>query len=268
MKKLCLKREEIYRGNLILVNREHRYVERRQESDSFGGDAVRKEQRLVSVGGGQQSVLLENTAARQLNLLMSEINGWAEIVPVSGWRSFREQQEIWDGSLKENGQKFTETYVAVPGHSEHQTGLAIDLGFKQEEIDFIRPEFPDAGICRIFREKAAGYGFIERYPAEKETITKIGHEPWHFRYVGVPHAAIMKEWGFTLEEYIPFIRHFGFGMNPYTFREGTEIVMVSYIRAVGEVTEAEISESSVYSLSGDNIDGFILTERRQINEKT
>ncbi|MFQ9411875.1 MAG: D-alanyl-D-alanine carboxypeptidase family protein [Evtepia gabavorous] len=59
---------------------------------------------------------------------MAAIGGWKEIVPVSGWRALEEQQAIWEDSLAENGLPFTQTYVAYPGHSEHQTGLAIDLG--------------------------------------------------------------------------------------------------------------------------------------------
>lgn len=72
------------------------------------------------------------------------------------------------------------------GCSEHETGLAIDLALAGEEPDFIRPPFPDRGICRRFRQRCADFGFVLRYPAGKETVTGIAHEPWHFRYVGVP----------------------------------------------------------------------------------
>lgn len=64
--------------------------------------------------------------------------------------------------LQENGTEFTAKFVAMPGHSEHQTGLAIDLGLRQPDIDFIRPAFPYEGICQKFRELAPAFGFIER----------------------------------------------------------------------------------------------------------
>ncbi|MFR1232947.1 MAG: D-alanyl-D-alanine carboxypeptidase family protein [Evtepia gabavorous] len=80
---------------------------------------------------------------------MAAIGGWKEIVPVSGWRALEEQQAIWEDSLAENGLPFTQTYVAYPGHSEHQTGLAIDLGRRSASIDFIRPDFPYTGLCQI-----------------------------------------------------------------------------------------------------------------------
>ena len=104
--------------------------------------------------------------------------------------------------LMDNGPAFTEQFVARPGHSEHQTGLAIDLGLRQQSIDFIRPEFPYEGICQQFRQQAPSFGFIERYPKGKERITGIAHEPWHFRYVGTPHSERMAGLGLTLEEYL------------------------------------------------------------------
>lgn len=87
----------------------------------------------------------------------------------------------------------------------HETGLAIDVGKELEEVDFICPEFPYEGVCQIFRELAPMYGFIERYPKGKEAVTGIAKEPWHFRYVGYPHARIIQNLGMTLEEYHAFI---------------------------------------------------------------
>ena len=175
---------------LVLINRTSAPVKHTDD----------EKKRLVPVGG--TGVLLERQAALALERLMERIGGWREIVPVSGWRPGEEQRQIWDESLRENGMEFTKTYVALPGHSEHESGLAIDLGLKKESIDFIRPDFPYDGICGTFRALAPDYGFIERYPEGKEKITGIGHEPWHFRYVGTPHARILTEAGLVLEEYV------------------------------------------------------------------
>lgn len=155
---------------------------------------------LVPVG--DSTVLLEREAARALESLMESLAGWKSIIPVSGWRSIHEQETIYAGSLAENGPEFTRKYVARLGHSEHQTGLAIDLGLRGVELDFIRPAFPYEGICQVFRERAADFGFVERYPAGKEPITGIAHEPWHFRYVGLSHAREMVRRGVVLEEYL------------------------------------------------------------------
>lgn len=247
MKKIILTQEQIYRGSLILVNSSHRFQSEPEEL-------------LVPVLEDCPDILLQRCAVVLLNQLMREIHGWGDIVPVSGWRSRKEQQQIWDDSLQENGLAFTKKYVAAPGHSEHQTGLALDLGLKSDHIDFIRPDFPDMGICRTFCLKAAKYGFILRYPAGKESITGIGHEPWHFRYVGVPHAAIMAEKGLTLEEYTEFIKNYPRSGRPCLTQNGIQEIAVSYVRSSSPETVAEIDESHPYIVSGNNVDGFILTE--------
>lgn len=157
---------------------------------------------LVSVSSEYPEIKLRKAAQTALTQLLHAIGGGQKIVPVSGYRSRNEQEKIYESSLQENGYEFTQKYVAIPGYSEHQTGLAIDLALNREPIDFIRPHFPCDGICGEFRNQAVQYGFIERYPQGKEHLTGIAYEPWHFRYVGYPHAEIMSKNGLTLEEYI------------------------------------------------------------------
>lgn len=176
-------------NSLILVNRQHPYT-------------MSVRQNLTPVLPAFPRILLEREAAHALSRLMEKLGGWGDILPVSGWRSFDEQEKIYLDSLRDNGREFTRQFVALPGHSEHQTGLAIDLGLRGESVDFIRPDFPYDGICQRFRELAPAYGFIERYPAGKEGVTGIAHEPWHFRYVGAPHAESMARQGLCLEEYL------------------------------------------------------------------
>lgn len=247
MKTIIQKKEQIYQGNLILVNAQYAY---------------REDKTCVRVNVQGETLLRE--AAHSLNALMEKLGGWEQIAAVSGWRSMEEQQTIWDESMEENGESFTRKYVAVPGHSEHQTGLAMDLGFRQGEIDFIRPAFPYDGICQAFRERAAEYGFVERYPAGKEQVTGIGHEPWHFRYVGTPHAQIMKQEGMVLEEYIPFLRRFAHGINPYQTETGGRKTWISFQKAKQQgATEIKTDESMEVSISGNNVDGFIITQQRK-----
>ncbi len=255
MKTITLKKELIYAGNLIVVNARHPYRE------------GIKQRVLSPVNAETSSILLENHVIKLLSSLMDRLNGWKEIAAVSGWRSVREQQEIYAHSLKENGKDYTEKFVALPGFSEHQTGLAIDLALKQEHIDFICPEFPYTGVCQSFRQTAISYGFIERYPQGKESITGISHEPWHFRYVGAPHAEIMKNHGFVLEEYVLFLKSHPYGEAPYLYRKDDMCVYVSYLKA-NKITDThfEIDDDVPYSVSGNNIDGFIITEWRKQND--
>lgn len=253
MKTLTLTTKQLHLGNLILVNKEHGIL--KQPAGT-----------LVPVAY-QSDILLQRQAAALLENLMDQINGWQYIVPVSGWRSTQEQQQIWNDTLAENGLEFTQTYVALPGHSEHQTGLAIDLALKQENIDFICPDFPYDGICQAFRKMAPDYGFIERYPKGRENITGIGHEPWHFRYVGVPHAKIMTENNLVLEEYMDFIRNYEYGSKPYILSVNGREINVSYLPMTNaNGTRLMIDDTLIYSISGNNVDGFIMTEWRHAHE--
>ena len=231
----------IHDGLLILVNAEHpiQHMERPVLAPAVPGS----------------DILLDTRAAAMLSGVISRIGAAGEIVPVSGWRSEAEQREIWDGSMRDSGEEFTRKYVALPGCSEHQTGLAIDLALRADNIDFIRPEFPYDGVCGRFRALAADYGFVERYQSGKEGVTGIAAEPWHFRYVGRPHARIMCEMGLCLEEYVEYLRAY-----PYPER---------LLEVRGEVYEAEVGFAGArdtlglpdapYQVSGNNVDGYIYT---------
>lgn len=173
----------------VLVNADHPYQDK-------------KDKKLVTYPG--TDILLEEETAKMLYALLRTLPR-GEIVLVSGYRSFEEQEQIWKDSVAENGLEFTKKYVAKPGCSEHQTGLAVDLGLNAENIDFIRPAFPYEGVCQTFRKRAAAYGFIERYQKDKEAVTKIAAEQWHFRYVGAAHARAICEKHMALEEYIDWL---------------------------------------------------------------
>ena len=147
MNTLILTPEAMFQGDLLLVN------------PSFPHHPLPHPD-LVTVA--DTDILLERRAAQALDSLMAAIGGWKEIVPVSGWRALEEQQAIWEDSLAENGLPFTQTYVAYPGHSEHQTGLAIDLGRRSASIDFIPPRL---SLYRALPDLPPGDGPVRPDPA-------------------------------------------------------------------------------------------------------
>jgi D-alanyl-D-alanine carboxypeptidase len=126
---------------------------------------------------------------------------------VSGYRTYDYQSNLYKNKTKsytekglseDEAKKKAATIVAPPGSSEHQTGLALDLSIDGSlEEDFALTE---AGSW--LAENSWRFGFVLRYPEDKSDITGIIFEPWHFRYVGAAHAAMMKESGLCLEEYI------------------------------------------------------------------
>ena len=241
MRTVCLPGARVFTGPLVLVNRQH-------PLRCGTGDT------LTAVDDRHPEIRLDRQAARLLSACIQKVGGGAEIVPVSGWRSQAEQQQIWDDTLSESGSDFTRKYVAYPGCSEHQTGLAIDLGRAAGHIDFIRPAFPYDGTCGAFRRAAASYGFIERYRRGKESLTGIAPEPWHFRYVGVPHARLMEENGLCLEEYTDFLRE---RPRSCPLPDG-RLAQVFYVPCAGEETEIQLPDGCC-QISGDNVGGFIVT---------
>lgn len=247
MKEITINRDDVYQGYLILVNKAY----------PLKADEI-KEENLSRI---QSEVYLENRAAAMLRRLLYELNAEKKITAVSGYRSIKEQECIYRDSLKENGQEFTEKYVASPGASEHQTGLAIDLGKTQENIDFLCPEFPADGICQEFRQRAAQFGFIQRYEKEKENITGIGHEPWHFRYIGYPHSMIISEDNLSLEEYEDKLETHVFEENPLIYQKDGQKVEISYLKVTeGDRQKVRLEEDTIYQISGNNKEGVIITK--------
>ena len=235
-------------GTLLLVNREHPLL-RAPESEE-----------LTAVDRRHPDILLHRRAKVMLDELLQAAGAKGSVIPVSGYRSQREQRQIWDDTVRERGLRFTRTYVAAPGCSEHQTGLAVDLGENVPDLDFICPCFPDSGPCRALREKAADYGFVLRYPMGKEAITGIGWEPWHFRYVGWPHARIMTERNLVLEEYLAWLRTFPAEGAPLRYRAAGRSFEVCYAPDGHlDTLEALLSSGMPCQCSDTNTGGMVFT---------
>lgn len=233
----------IYQGNLILVNVDHPYQSQNHLIKFKDHDMCQQ-------------------VARSLDMINEKLDIYKEISIVSSYRSHEKQEKIYQNSLIENGKEYTQKFVALPHCSEHETGLAIDLALIKEDIDFICPDFPSIGICQKFRELSYQYGFIERYQKDKEEITHIAYEPWHFRYVGLPHSLIMKEKHLCLEEYHEFIKQFSI-YNTYKYISGSKIIEVFYVPLISSQTLC-LNNNVCYQISGNNIDGAIITTWRYI----
>lgn len=147
--------------------------------------------------------------------------GEAEGLPfifVSGYRSFAYQEQIYgnvysghlnNGRSEAEAKALTEDFIAIPGTSEHMTGLAADItdpALYHLENGLVT-EFEDTASAQWLYENAANYGFILRYPRGKEGIIDVNYEAWHFRYVGRENAQYMVENQLTLEEYVALLKN-------------------------------------------------------------
>ncbi|MCR1899607.1 M15 family metallopeptidase [Irregularibacter muris] len=123
------------------------------------------------------------------------------IQSVSGFRSYEYQKNLFNQYAQKDGVEKASTYSARAGHSEHQTGLAFDIGGRNKE-HWVKTSFERTEEGKWLKDNAHKYGFILRYPKGKTHITGYTYEPWHFRYVGVEHAEIIYKNDLTLEEYL------------------------------------------------------------------
>ena len=113
----------------------------------------------------------------------------------SGYRSYQDQQDVYDTYFKLYGENYVKKYVVNPGYSEHQTGLAFDFASGSKNV------FKESEEYTWMLENSYKYGFVFRYSKKKEEITGIKNEPWHFRYVGKEAAKKIYEENLSLEEY-------------------------------------------------------------------
>ena len=137
-------------------------------------------------------------AAKKDNIVL-----WSE----SAYRDYSYQKSLLDNRISRfknqgysdsDAKEAAKKVVAVPGTSEHHLGLAVD-------INSVQTSFENTKEFEWLQKNAADFGFIMRYPKEKQEITKIIYEPWHYRYVGVEHAKAINSLGMCLEEYIEFL---------------------------------------------------------------
>ena len=153
----------------------------------------------------EDSLKLDYRVAPHYNeMYLAALEDGIELTPVSGYRSVERQKNnfenkiqkyVGEGYGKTEATQMAATIILPPGTSEHNAGLAMDICSLYES-------FEDTDEFKWLSENAADYGFILRYPEDKQDITKIIYEPWHWRYVGVDAAKAMKASGQCLEEYL------------------------------------------------------------------
>lgn len=251
-------------GELVLVN----------NMIKFRG-SVNEEELLVVRDNKNSSYMVSDRNVKLLPSAMSALNemlgdffaatGNNGVMARSGYRTVEYQQELYEDDLASSGAS-SSTLVAMPGYSEHHTGLVVDFTTYNSQTDSYR-EFDGTGDFAWIMENCHRYGFINRYPEGKEKLTLIDNEPWHFRYVGIPHASIMKDYDFCLEEYIDFIKNYtidsGFLLKDTD--DGARYIVYYVPLSSGETTAVYhpkkhgSDEFYPYSISGNNVDGFIVT---------
>lgn len=157
----------------------------------------------------REDYLVDSRMAEDLeNLLVGAQSDGVKLWIISAYRGYHKQEELFEEEKYANNEEHmhehereesAEKYVARPGTSEHYTGLAVDF-------NSIDDSFEETDAFAWLEKNCYSYGFILRYPKDKTEITGKEFEPWHYRYVGTYHAEIIQQKGYTLEEYIDYLK--------------------------------------------------------------
>ncbi|GLV62893.1 D-Ala-D-Ala carboxypeptidase VanY [Bacillus mycoides] len=232
-------KEQIYKGDLLLVNKDYPV-----KKDSIRSDIINLNHNSELVRG---YVIFD----RNLRLSKDIVKKFLNVVDAagkesvnhflisSGYRDFQEQRQLYE--------KMGSDYALPAGYSEHNLGLSLDVGSTQKKME----KAPEG---KWIEENVWKHGFVLRYPKNKSNITGIQYEPWHIRYVGLPHSAIMQKKNFTLEEYLEFLKE---EKEISTEVEGKKYT-VSYYKVSGNM-KVNVPVNKQYEISGNNMDGVIVT---------
>lgn len=248
--------KEKFIGDLILVNHQYQFFSGDEELVVI--NEKNSEKNITCFVGEDNNTKTLQPVYNQLSQMLVDFynaTGVNDIVITAAYRTAERQQELYDQDLAENGTE-TSTKVALPGHSEHESGFAIDLSTTTSW------SYDGTGEYNWINENCWKYGFILRYPEDKIEITKIQYEPWHYRYVGVPHAYYIKKNDLCLEEYIDLLKDYAYGQNHLEIvDENGNSYEVYYVSSDdgSETTPVPVPTSLKYDISGNNVDGFIVT---------
>jgi D-alanyl-D-alanine carboxypeptidase len=244
--------DEVHAGELILVSNKNAYV-------ADASHAVVKHETPADVYANKTkdyyildtSIDLNPTVINSLNTMFADYkahSGSANVMINAAYRTLEQQAEI----LEVKGPEI----AANPGYSEHHSGYAFDICIFENGKG---RTFADEEPFNWIPQNCKKYGFIRRYPDGKKDITGIDFEPWHFRYVGVPHSYYIAENNLVLEEYMEIIKSYTLLGEHLAISAGGTNYEVYYVPATEGITTVYCPSDKAYTVSGNNTDGFIVT---------
>ena len=203
---------------IVNVNADHKWYEEELETDTSLNEQmiVNKfyalsvdytPENLVSIpldysyGTEGENQLIEYAYDKFLDLWQAAHDEGFYLMVTSSYRDYASQKEIYDYRKATQGERKADETAARPGHSEHQTGLVVDMTSTTEPS---ATDFSESEAYKWLKEHAHEFGFIERYPEGKTYLTGYSPESWHWRYVGIEAATVMHEENITYDEYYAF----------------------------------------------------------------
>ena len=246
--------DDVHKGDLILVNSEHGFSFDKSESDNvllFG---------KVSCGLRASDMTINSRLIEPLNDMLSDFYDETRLRTlniISAYRSFETQETLLNNKIAAVGEEQAKRLIAVPGYTEHHTGLVFDFQVFEDGKSY---DFTGTGEYEWITKNCCKYGFIVRYNSDKTSVTGIDNEPWHFRYVGTPHAQIIYKKGMCLEEYLTYLKSFTFGKKHLILEQDDFEYEIYYSSS----NKLNVPKDGEYTVSGNNYDGFIVTVKRTV----
>lgn len=253
---LELPNEDVHKGNLVLINSDHQF------NEGTGADTAL----IIDNKSGDYKVaysdsMLNAEVILKLNDMakaFAEKTNIYDLMLSHTYRTIADQQEIYDNAVANDKDLESSQYLKA-GCTELHTGLAFDFGIFPH--DGVTLKYDGTGDYSWLAQNSHYYGFILRYPEDKEDITGVKYDASHYRYVGLPHSSVMKQKGWCLEEYLNNIKENEFEKNPMFVSNGELWSYEVYYIPLGEngTTLVPVPKDKDYIISGNNYDGFIVT---------
>lgn len=243
--------DDIYKGSLVLVNNDYEYKFLENDIEAV----TLYDNKNDYYGAGDYVTKIDRAALYQLNSMMEAYAQSQNITStgifiLDGYRTYEEQVE-------RHASGKSRTFEA--GHTDYHTGRTFDVFYNDNESNTGYSYFSASGNYEWFAENAANYGFIVRFPEGKDDITGEKARAYTYRYVDIPHAVYMNNNNICMEEYISELKSHNID-NPLAISANGRNYSVYYVPAEkNDTNEILVPTDKIYTVSGNNIDGYIVT---------
>ena len=254
--------DAIHKGSLIYVGENNKVVyPAADELASFLGAKTNSYQ--IS----SNTMMINKDIIDNINSMMDAFfaeTGKNDVIVWTGYRDEARQTQVYNEYVAKFGEEAAKTAVSKPGESDHHTALGIVLKVYRNGTPY---EFSQMEGYSWIEENCYKYGFVVRYPENKQNVTGIDYSSTcYLRYVGVPHAEYMVKNDKCLEEYLILLKDYTFGNVhfDYTMSDGT-VYESYYVKAEVDFANnvfVPVPRSGEYTISGNNMDGFIVTVKK------
>lgn len=243
-----LKPEDIKTGDLALISAE--YEAKIPDDSSLVSIYAYK---TKSYGLSSTNLYLTEKTVSALNLMMDAFEkdtGISDVIVSNAFRSYADQEKYYNAK----------TSSTEPGHTDYHSGASFTLKVYRKGSGTLTLSDVSGDYMWIVRN-CYKYGFVQRYPTDKADVTGFKNEKWLFRYVGVPHATYMSDYDLCLEEYLNVIKEHPYsGEHLSVIDDSDEQYDIYYVEgSTAGITKVPVPKDLPYTVSGDNINGFVIT---------